>query len=104
MDRDLFALLQEAKTWLASRPEPQLLSLEWHAHNALRLFIDVLEKDSSLLSLEMAIQTLRRHMVSKFDWSAEYCKEVSRFCSHADQIRRRMKNAGAKMSSIERQG
>jgi Tfp pilus assembly protein PilN len=100
MDRDLFALIQEAKTWLASEAEPQILSLEWQTHNALRLFIDVLQKDSSLLSLEMAIQTLRRHMVSKFDWTAEYSKTVSRFCAQADQIRRRMSNAGVKKEIV----
>jgi len=33
--------------------------------------------------------------VAKFDWSADYCAAVSRFCAQADHIRRRMKNAGA---------
>jgi hypothetical protein len=92
MDRDLFSLIREAKTWLASQPEPQLFSLEWHTHNQLRTFVDLLEKDSSLESLEFAIQALRRYMVKNFDWSAECCISVSRFCSRADHIRRQMRN------------
>ena len=95
MDRELFVLIHEAKHWLASRPQPQVLSPEWQTHEQLRLFTDLLQKDSSLPSLEMAIQALRRYMVAKFDWSADYCAAVSRFCAQADHIRRRMKNAGA---------
>ena len=95
MDRELFVLIQEAKHWLASRPQQQVLSAEWQTHNQLRLFIDLLQKDSSLPSLEMAIQALRRYMVANFDWSADYCAVVSRFCAQADHIRRRMRNAGA---------
>lgn len=100
MEPDLVVLLQEARNWLASRPEPEILSPEWQTGNHLRLFIDLLEKDSSLPSLEIAIQNLRRHLISKIEWSADYTKTVSRFCSQADHIRRRMKNAGARSEAI----
>ena len=103
MDRELFVLLQEAKRWLASRPAPLVLSAEWQTHNQLRLFIDMLQKDSSLPSLEMAINNLRRYMVAKFDWSADYCTAVSRICSQADQIRRRARHAGTDSLAVGRQ-
>jgi hypothetical protein len=96
MDRDLFSLVQESKTWLASQPPPQDFGLEWHTQNQFRSFIDQLERDSSLQSLELAIQALRRHMVKNFDWSAECCATVSRFCARADHIRRRMKGGAVK--------
>ena len=100
MDRDLFSLVQEAKTWLASQPQPQLASLEWHTHNQFRSFIELLEKDSSLQSLELAIQALRRHMVKNFDWSADCCAVVSRFCARADHIRRRMKGTTTSKETV----
>jgi len=92
MNSELFVLLQNAKNWLASRPEPQVLSPEWQTRNQVRLFIDLLEKDSSLPSLEMAIKTLRRHVVVNSEWSTDYGSAVSRFCSQADQIRRKIRN------------
>jgi uncharacterized protein Yka (UPF0111/DUF47 family) len=100
MDKELFSLVQEAKTWLASQPPPQPLSLEWHTHNQFRSFIDMLEKDSSLQSLELAIQALRRHMVKNFHWSAECCTAVSRFCARADHIRRQMKGTATKQEVV----
>ena len=95
MNGELFILVQNAKNWLASRPEPQVLSPEWQTRNQLRLFIDLLEKDSSLASLEMAITNLRRYMVANSEWSTEYGSSVSRFCSQADQIRRKIRNTVA---------
>lgn len=101
MDRELFSLIREAKTWLASQPQPSQFGLEWHTHNQLRSFVALLEKDSSLPSLDLAIQALRRYMVKNFDWRVECCVMVSRFCSKADHIRRQMKNAGAKTAPVE---
>lgn len=103
MDKDLFALIQEAKAWLASRPEPAIASLEWHTYNQLRAFVALLEKDSSLASLELAIQNLRRYMVKNFDWSVDYCTTVSRFCAKADHLRRRMHGATSKLPPVETQ-
>lgn len=101
MDRDLFSLVQEAKTWLASQSDPRLMSPEWHAHNQLQSFVALLEKDSSAQSLDFAIQSLRRYMVKNFDWSAESSKAVSRFCARADHIRRRLRGLTATAPSIE---
>lgn len=100
MDRELFVLLQDAKNWLASRPQPQVFSAEWHTYNQLRQFIDLLQKDSSVQSLDFAIQGLRRYMVKNFDWTEECCTTVSRYCLRTDQIRRRMTGAGRETVSV----
>jgi hypothetical protein len=99
MDRELFVLVQDAKNWLASRPQPEILSPEWHTYNQLRQFIDLLQKDSSPESLDFAVQGLRRYMVKNFNWSVDCSTTVSRYCARTDQIRRRMSGTGMRVAS-----
>ena len=92
MNNQLEALLVDAKAWLSDQPAAESDTDRWYALGNFRSFIEAIDRDGSVQSIEKAVHSLRHHISDQLDWSANYCKEISMFCEQADRIRKQAKN------------
>lgn len=88
----LSELVVEAKAWLAHQPVPLSGSAMWYSLGNFRAFIEAIEAEPTPSSVEKATHALRHHISDQMEWSADYCKSISAFCTRADRIGRELKN------------
>ncbi len=88
----LSELVAEAKAWLADQSVPTPGSDMWYSLGNFRAFIEAIDAQLTLSTIEKAIHVLRRHISDQMEWSADYCKSISAFCNRADRICRELRN------------
>lgn len=92
MNSDAQNLLGESREWLGTQESPSYQSQKWYALVNFKSFLDRIESEPSELGIAAAVYALRHHISDQFDWSADYCKDISAFCERADRIRRQYKS------------
>lgn len=91
MKSELENLLRESRAWLVSQKPPAEQSPKWYAINNFKSFLDRISLEPTEDGIARAIHALRHHIVDQFEWSADYCIDISAFCDRADRIRRQYK-------------
>jgi len=81
-------LLRESRAWLTAQESPADQSQKWYALGNFKSFLNRIESEPSEIGIAAAVHALRHHISDQFDWSADYCKDISAFCERADRIRR----------------
>jgi hypothetical protein len=80
MSIELNTALANARNWLEKEPSAEQGSAHWYALNNFRRFLADIDADPSAEGIARACHALNWHIADQFEWSAQYCKEISFFC------------------------
>jgi len=66
-------------------------SPEWYARNNLMGFVKVIKENPNAEGVGRATFAMSRFITDQYDWSDEYCKQISNLMERARQIQKELK-------------
>lgn len=93
MSIELNSALADARIWLEKQPDVEHGSAHWCALNNFKAFLADISANPSAEGIDRACHALNWHIADQFEWSAQYCKEITFFCESIRRIGKAIERA-----------